>query len=117
MNEKKLSFDGLPQAVGKLFLKLEKIERLLQLSNLEQQENKEELPITISEVANILNLSKATIYSKVSRNEIPFAKRGNRLYFYKSEISKYLKEGKKKTFEEMQEDAHNYLGNSKSKAA
>ncbi len=42
--------------------------------------------VNISQIANLLNLSKATIYSKVSRRELPYYKLSNRLFFSKKEI-------------------------------
>ncbi len=66
--------------------------------------------MTINGAANFLDLSKATIYSKVSRRELPVMKRGKRLYFSKEELTKYLKEGRFKTIAELQQEATNYIG-------
>ena len=48
---------------------------------------------TISELALVLDCCKGTIYNKVSRNEIPFHKKGRkgRLYFIPSEILEWIK--------------------------
>lgn len=48
---------------------------------------------TIDELALAINCSKGTIYNKVSRNEIPFHKKGRkgRLYFIPSEILDWIK--------------------------
>ncbi len=62
-------------------------------------------PITIQEAAQLLKLSVPTLYGKVSRNEIPFMKRGNRLYFSRIELLGYLKEGRRKSVEEIAEEA------------
>lgn len=50
---------------------------------------------TIDDVALVLKNSKGTIYNKVSKNEIPFHKKGKkgRLYFIPSEILEWIKEG------------------------
>lgn len=63
--------------------------------------------LTIQQAAAFLCLSVPTIYSKVSKRELPYMKQGKRLYFSKSELSEYLKSGKKKTSVEM--EAENYL--------
>lgn len=63
--------------------------------------------LTIQQAAEFLCLSVPTIYGKVSKRELPFMKQGKRLYFAKSELSEYLKAGKKKTSAEMEEE--NYL--------
>ena len=63
--------------------------------------------LTIQQASEFLCLSVPTIYSKVSKRELPYMKQGKRLYFAKSELSEYLKAGKKKTSAEM--EAENYL--------
>lgn len=68
---------------------------------------KQEQFLTIQQAAAFLCLTVPTIYSKVSKRELPYMKQGKRLYFAKSELSQYLKAGKKKTSEEL--EAENYL--------
>jgi len=60
--------------------------------------------LTISEAAELLKLSVSTIYSKVSRNEIPAFKVGKRLYFSKEEIILWIKSGKIKTLAEIRKE-------------
>ena len=60
--------------------------------------------LTISEVAELLKLSVSTIYSKVSRSEIPAFKIGKRLYFCKHEIILWIKSGKIKTLAEIRKE-------------
>lgn len=76
----------------------------------EQQEPTERL-LTVHEAAKFLNLTTATIYSKVSRGELPVMKRSKRLYFSNIELMNYLKEGRKKTYSEIDAEAENYLNN------
>ena len=68
---------------------------------------KQEQFLTIQQAAEFLCLTVPTIYSKVSRRKLPFMKQGKRLYFSKSELSDYLRRGKKETAAEMEAD--NYL--------
>ena len=49
--------------------------------------------LTVKETAKFLNLTSATIYSKCSRGELPFMKRSKRVYFSRTELLDYLKEG------------------------
>lgn len=49
--------------------------------------------------------TRATFYGYVHRKEIPFHKRGKKLYFLKSEIDEWLKAGRKKTVDEIEADA------------
>jgi excisionase family DNA binding protein len=51
--------------------------------------------LIVQEAAQFLNLTVPTIYSKVSKGELPVMKRSKRLYFSKLELMEYLKEGRK----------------------
>lgn len=69
--------------------------------------------LTIQGAAQFLNLAVATIYSKVSREELPFMKRGNRLYFSSIELMEYLKQGRHKSNAEIEQEVDAYLSNKK----
>lgn len=77
-----------------------------------EQPVKEEL-LTVQEAAKFLNLTVPTVYTKVSRGELPVMKRSKRLYFSSIELMDYLKEGRKKTVAETAQDAERYLKNRK----
>ncbi len=68
---------------------------------------------TISQTAEFLGLKVPTIYSKVSRGDIPVMKRGNRLYFSRRELILYLQSGKKKSTSEIFSEADTYVRNHK----
>jgi excisionase family DNA binding protein len=57
--------------------------------------------------------TKPTWYSKISRNEVPHYKRGKKVYFLKSEIDEWLKQGKCKSNAEIEAEAKAYLLNNK----
>lgn len=69
--------------------------------------------LTIQEAAHFLNLTVPTIYSKVSKGELPVMKRSKRLYFSSTELMEYLKEGRKKSNAEIEQEAKAYLLNNK----
>jgi excisionase family DNA binding protein len=69
--------------------------------------------LTIQEAAEFLTLSVPTIYSKVSKNEIPFMKKGKRLYFSRIELLEYVKQGRSKSNTEIEQEAEMYLSNNK----
>lgn len=73
--------------------------------------------LTIQEAAEFMSLSVPTMYSKVSRCEIPSMKRGKRLYFSLKELTEYLRNGKKKTTAEIEAEADLYLSKNKKSAA
>ncbi len=49
----------------------------------------------------ITGLSKGTIYNLISNRKIPHYKRGKRVYFDREELLKWIKDGKRKTIEEL----------------
>jgi excisionase family DNA binding protein len=61
--------------------------------------------LIVQEAAQFLNLTVPTIYSKVSKGELPVMKRSKRLYFSKLELMEYLKEGRKKSNTEIEQKA------------
>ena len=65
--------------------------------------------LTVQEAADFLNLTTPTIYSKVSRGELPFMKRSKRLYFSKEELLNYVKAGRQQTNAEIESEANLYL--------
>ena len=65
--------------------------------------------LTIQEAAEFLSLSVPTLYSKVSKNELPVMKRSKRLYFSRTELLDYLKVGRKKSNAEIEQEAKAYL--------
>ena len=69
--------------------------------------------LTIQEAAEFLSLTVPTMYSKVSKREIPVMKRSKRLYFSRTELLDYLKDGRKKSNAEIEQEAEAYLLNNK----
>lgn len=106
-----LNFENLPYAVAELQKGQSEILALL-LNNAEHNTDIE-TPIQLDEVIPITGLSKPTLYAYVQRNEIPYHKKGNRLYFFKSEIIDWIKTGKQKTVKELEAEADNFLSNHK----
>lgn len=53
--------------------------------------------------------SKPTVYGWVHNGLIPCSKGGKKLRFLKSEIDNWLKQGRKKTLSEIDNEAENYL--------
>lgn len=51
----------------------------------------------------------STIYAWVHQQEIPFHKRGKKLYFLKSSIDQWLESGRKRTITEIRAAAENKL--------
>ena len=69
--------------------------------------------LTIQEAAEFLSLTVPTMYSKVSKGELPVMKRSKRLYFSRTELLEYLKDGRKKSNAEIEQEAEACLLNKK----
>jgi len=108
---KKIKFKNLPRAVSELNEKLVNIERLLNEKSDQSRVKYEpsEDVFTIQQAASFLHLSVPTLYSKNSKGELPTYKRGKRLYFLRTDLLAWLKEGRRKTNAEIQAEAHSYL--------
>ncbi|KAF0202241.1 MAG: mobilizable transposon Xis [Bacteroidetes bacterium] len=86
-----LTFDQLPAAISLLIREVNSLKIALQLAPPEQADQL----LTVDQAAAFLSLAKPTIYAMLSRGELPNLKRGKRVYFQKSDLLRYLKEGKR----------------------
>lgn len=102
------TFEQLPQAIGQLHEKLERIEQLLSASAALAQPEPDTL-LNIQQAADFLHLTVPTLYGKVHVREVPFSKQGKRLYFSKAELCNWVKSGRRKTQSELAQEAQDYL--------
>jgi excisionase family DNA binding protein len=109
--EHNLTFNDLPTAVTMLTKEVSELKRLLiEKQELPTTEQPEQL-LSVQEAAKFLNLTVPTIYSKVSKGELPVMKRSKRLYFSSIELMEYIKDGRKKSNAEIEQEADDYLAN------
>lgn len=111
--EQNLTFDQLPKAVTMLTKEVSELKRLLIEKQEQPTTEQPEQLLTVQEAAQFLNLTVPTIYSKVSKGELPVMKRSKRLYFSSTELMEYIKEGRKKSNAEIEQEAEAYLSNTK----
>lgn len=97
--ENNLSLEQLPKAVLQLFERLNTIEKLI-LSQSSNQDTDQLL--TVNQASEILHLSVPTLYGLCQNKQIPFCKKGKRLYFSKLELNSWIMQGRKKTVAEIQ---------------
>lgn len=107
-----LTFDQLPQAVAMLTNEISTLKNLL-LDQKQPEVEQSERYLTVQEASEFLKLKVSTIYSKVSRGELPVMKGGKRLYFSSKELIEYLKRGRKKSHADIDAQANAYFENSK----
>ncbi|MEQ9229047.1 MAG: helix-turn-helix domain-containing protein [Cyclobacteriaceae bacterium] len=88
--------------------RLERIENILvdqKSMRVELQENEEDKLLNVKEAAQFLGESVATLYGRTCRNQIPFYKRGKKLYFKKPELLSWVEKGRHKTVDEIRHGA------------
>jgi excisionase family DNA binding protein len=100
------NFNELPEVVRRLFEKVEQIELLL--LNLQPKDESEYELLDIREAAAFLKVSVASLYTRVSRKEIPVSKPGKKLYFDRKELQDWIKFGRKKTSFEISSENNNF---------
>jgi excisionase family DNA binding protein len=97
------NFNELPEVVRQLFEKVERIELLL--ARLEPKEPDENELLNIEEAAEFLKVSVAALYTKMSCQEISVSKPGKRLYFNRTDLKEWIRQGKRKTLNEIRQNA------------
>lgn len=71
-------------------------------------EPEKESLLDLNEACRFTKLSKQTIYNKVANREIPHQRKAGRLYFSSTELTEWIKSGKRKTKEELNQLAESY---------
>lgn len=111
----KASFENLPQMVESIAVEIKTLKHLIEHAH-SQVEETPDVILNVQEAAELLNLSVPTIYTKVSKKEIPYNKviNGKRIYFFKSELIDYVKSGRRKSYKDIDLEADKYIKNSHS---
>lgn len=110
-----LTFEQLPRAITMLRKDINDLKELLVQKRKEEEKSEKDIFFNIQQAADLLNLSVPTIYSKVSKGELPVMKRGKRLYFSQIELLDYIREGKRRSSTEIVAETEAYFSNKKNK--
>lgn len=103
----KLNFDNMPQAIELILEKLAEIEQVLAIKK--QSEDKFSEIMGVREAGMLLKLTKSTIYTKVSRGELPAFKSGKRLLFHRTELLEHMQLSKKMNSYQLKKEADLYI--------
>lgn len=71
--------------------------------------------MTIKQASAFLDITVSYLYKKTSQLEIPFNKKGKRIYFLESELREWIRKGRIKTVEEIDEEVINNMLKSRRK--
>ena len=69
--------------------------------------------LDVKQAAEFLRLKVTTLYEKTSRKLVPHFKKGNKLYFNRTELEAWVNEGKVKFAGELESEAATYVLNKK----
>lgn len=107
--ENNFTFDQLPGEVHRLSRMVESMHKLFMQQT--QSTEKQDQKFNVEEAAEFLGVTVPTIYSKKSKGELPACKApgSKRLFFFKSDLIQYLKQGRQQTNSEIESEANLYL--------
>lgn len=71
--------------------------------------------LDVKQAAELLRLKVTTLYEKTCRKIIPHFKKGNKLYFHRSELEAWVKVGKVKSGTDLESEAASYVLNKRRK--
>lgn len=112
-----ITFDKLPMAVAAIDKKvnglIERIETLFGKGG-EDNEAKHEL-LDLKAAAKLVGKATSTLYSMTSKRQIPFHKRGNKLYFFKDELTTWIETAGESGCDSFDEDFADHLMEMQSK--
>jgi excisionase family DNA binding protein len=104
-----ITFDNLPEAVKHLLHEVADIKNYLLNQAATSVEAKQLAPegdfLTVSDVSQMLKISKGAVYNMTSTRQIPFFKKCGRVYFDRSEITEWIRQDRCKTLKQLQADA------------
>ena len=88
MQEITLSFEQLPELIQNLVERIEALEKTVREK--QQPQPLEGELMSVEDVCKMLGKSKSALYRTVGCHDIPFIRQGNRLYFDRPTIKKWL---------------------------
>jgi excisionase family DNA binding protein len=110
MNENDaITFDNLPKAVSRLLQDVEVIKNLL-LNNpthtkTDPVQTTEKDILTVSDISRKLGITKGGVYNLTHMRQIPYYKKGGRIYFDAKELDAWIRSDRRKTIKELQDEA------------
>lgn len=106
-----ITFNNLPEAVKHLIKDVEEIKNLLLNQSVSRKpiiknEVAEKEFLNVEDVAKILGIEKGTVYNLTCKRQIPHIKKGGRVLFDRVEISEWIRNDRRKTIKELQDEAN-----------
>ncbi len=106
-----IPFEKTQQDVAEVKQDLKELKALLNEKAKKQPQT--DYPKSIDEISELTGYTKPTLYGYCQKNTIPHHKKNGRLFFFTSEIIDWIKQGKKKTNNEVEADTDALLSKRK----
>lgn len=100
-------FEDIVNRLDRIETQYSRIEKLLAERKQEPPPAQLKRPLTISEAAEIVRMTKGSIYGLVHKRQIPFFKRGKSVLFYYDDLIKWIEVGRRETVSEIEQSARN----------
>ena len=113
MKDTKLTFDELPSAVSLITKELGELKQLLLQKQFHTSSAQQDGLLNTEEAAKFLKLAVSTIYNLSSKGELPVMKRGKRLYFSTADLNDYVRQGLRRSNDQIETDAIEHLSQMK----
>lgn len=102
-----ITFNDLPEAMSYVIRKVDQIADIL-IKDIPESSGKLCMNLDEFREYHPNHPSAATVYTWVSKKQVPYHKQGKSLYFIKSEIDEWLVGNRYKTVDELRSEAHSY---------
>ena len=113
MKDTKLTFDELPSAVSLITKELGELKQLLLQKQFHTSSAQQDGLLNTEEAAKFLKLAVSTIYNLSSKGELLVMKRGKRLYFSTADLNDYVRQGLRRSNDQIELDAIEHLSQMK----
>ena len=90
METKVVSFEQMPELIQNLVERIESLEKTVREKQQQQPQPLEGELMSVEDVCKLLGKSKSAVYRTVRYRDIPYIRQGNRLYFDRATIKKWL---------------------------
>ncbi len=105
MDSKEISFETLPKAVAFLNEQIAELKTLFENSTSTAIPSAQKIPIDIDAACQIIGKAKPAVYTLVRTRQIPCYKSGKKLYFFEDELLEWIRNGRRKTMDEIESEA------------
>ena len=88
-----ITFEQIPSAIALLIEKVDSLQERLNEALAPRKKEENHVLLDINGASELLGKAHSTIYQMTSNRQLPFCKRGNKLYFFKDQLLEWIQNG------------------------